>query len=75
MVVDLRCIINKGMTAFADGLDVVYERMLVDDMSLGFCPKQVEEGYCDLLTWAKVWRIRYEEDEQIFLDMLNLKCF
>lgn len=56
---------NKGMIAFAEGVDVVYERMVVDDMSLGFHPKQLEEGYCDLLTWAKVWKIRYDEDEQM----------
>lgn len=48
-MVDLRRFLNKGMIAFADGFDVLYERMVVDDMSLDFCPKQVEEGYCDLL--------------------------
>lgn len=32
---------NKGMIAFADGLNVVQERMMVDnDASLGFCPEQ-----------------------------------
>lgn len=34
---------NKGMLAFSARLDVVYERMMVDDMSLSFCLKQVEE--------------------------------
>lgn len=74
-MVDLRCFLNKGIIAFADGLDVLYERMVVDDVSLDFCPKQVEEGYCDLLMWAKFWRIMYDEDDKcLFLDILHLEC-
>lgn len=35
LVVDLTCIMSKDMIGFIDGLEVVYERMRVDnDMSL-----------------------------------------
>ena len=34
---------NKDMMAFSGRLGMVYERMMVDDLSLGFCPKKVEE--------------------------------
>lgn len=53
------------MIAFSGRLDVVYERMMVDGMSLDFYPKQVEEWYCYLLIWAKVWRTRYDEGKQV----------
>lgn len=52
------------MITFSGRLDVVYKSMKVDDMFWGFFPKQVKEWYYDLLIWAKVWRIRHDEDEQ-----------
>lgn len=64
---------NKGMIAFADGLNVVQERMMVDnDASLGFCPEQVVEYSCDLLIWEKIMRIRYVEGEYMF-DLGHIK--
>lgn len=62
------------MVVFTDGLNVVCEMMEDNKMSLGFSPKQVEEWYCDLLTWAKIKTSGMIRVKNLFvLDILNLK--
>ena len=34
---------NKGMKTFADKVDVMYKRPMVDDVFWGFYPKQTNE--------------------------------
>lgn len=31
MAIDLRCVLNKDMLAFTDKLDLLYDRMMVDN--------------------------------------------
>lgn len=45
---------SKDMIAFANEVGETCEMTVDNDMSLDFCPKQVEECYCDLLIWAKI---------------------
>lgn len=55
------------MKTFADKVDVMYKRPMVDDVFWGFYPKQTNEWSWDLLIWAEIRKIRYDEGKQMFV--------